>query len=350
MLTSTEIKLLIKAMGTGIGRDDFDISKIRYHKIVLMTDADVDGAHIRTLILTFFFRQMPEIIKHGYLYIAQPPLFRYKKGNTEKYLKDENELLLCLNQAGMGHLEITDSRGKLIDKSLMEAVLAKLVRFNRILDLASRKRPREVIKYLIENSLGVGALDSKESAERLSIDLTEFVNKKIEGSFNTEGLVVFDKEHSKYTLNVKTRIKNIPQRFNIDSNFLNSGELAELKKIGEQISEQIKYPFTCYTLESNGQRVAGEPKVLETLESLRECILEEGRKNAQVQRYKGLGEMNPDQLEVTTMNPANRTMLKVEVGDAIEADRLFSTLMGDEVEPRRDFIQTNALHVSNLDI
>lgn len=350
MLTSNEIKLLIKAMGTGIGRDDFDISKIRYHKIVLMTDADVDGAHIRTLILTFFFRQMPDIIKQGYLYIAQPPLFRYKKGSTEKYLKDENELLLCLNQAGMAHLEITDSRGKLIDKNLMEAVLAKLVRFNRILDLASRKRPREVIKYLIENSLNIGAFDSKESSEKLASDLVHFVNQKIEGSFNTEGTVVFDKEHSRHIIHMKTRIKNIPQQFSIDANFLNSGELVELKKINEQLNEQVKYPFTCYALEANGQRSPGEPKVLETLDSLRESIIEEGRKNAQVQRYKGLGEMNPDQLEVTTMNPANRTMLKVEVGDAIEADRLFSTLMGDEVEPRRDFIQTNALHVSNLDI
>ncbi len=350
MLTSTEIKLLIKAMGTGIGREEFDISKIRYHKIVLMTDADVDGAHIRTLILTFFFRQMPEIIKHGYLYIAQPPLYRYKKGNTEKYLKDENELLLCLNQAGMSHLEITDANGRRIDKNLMEAVLSKLVRFNRILDLASRRRPREVIKFLIENSLNVGALESKESSDELASSLIKFVNERVSGSFNTEAKVVFDKEHSKHVVQMKTRINNIPQQFTIDANFLNSGELLELKKIGEQIGEQIKSPFTYYILDPSGQKLSTDTKTIENLDGLRECILEEGRKSAQVQRYKGLGEMNPDQLEVTTMNPLNRTLLKVDIGDAIEADRLFSTLMGDEVEPRRDFIQTNALHVSNLDI
>ena len=149
---------------------------------------------------------------------------------------------------------------------------------------------------------------------------------------------------------MKTRIKNIPQNFMLDATFLNSGELVELKKLSEQIREQIKQPFTCHFLDTNGQRLVGEPKIVEKLDSLREFILEEGRKNAYVQRYKGLGEMNPDQLEVTTMNPKNRTILKVEIGDAVEADRLFSTLMGDEVEPRRDFIQANALHVSNLDI
>lgn len=350
MLTSTEIKLLIKALGTGVGRDDFDISKIRYHKIVLMTDADVDGAHIRTLILTFFFRQMPEIIKYGYLYIAQPPLFRYKKGNTERYLKDESELLLCLNQAGMSHLQIIDSKDRIIDKTLMEAVLSKMVRFNRILDLTSRKKPKEVVSYFINSGVDVSVLEDKESAERLCSELTNFIETRIKGSFNTSGSLVFDKEHSKYSLSFKTRIKNIPQHFTVDSNFLQSGELLELKKIGEQIGEEITAPFVCFVLDQNGNKVPGEPRKIETLNELRDCIQEEGRKNAIVQRYKGLGEMNPDQLEVTTMNPLNRTMLKVEIGDAIEADRLFSTLMGDEVEPRRDFIQTNALHVSNLDV
>ena len=350
MLASNEIKLLIKALGTGVGRDDFDISKIRYHKVILMTDADVDGAHIRTLILTFFFRQMPEVIKHGYLYIAQPPLYRYKKGNTERYFKHENELLLCLNQAGMSHLELTDARGRSIDKTLMEAVLGRLVRFNRILELTSRRRPREVVKYLVDKPFSQSPFDSKEDAEVFATDLVRFVEKDVVGSFNTEAKVVFDKEHSQYSIQMKTRINNIPQSFSIDSSVLNSGEFVELRKISELIREQILAPFVCKILDSNGQRLSGESKNISTLEGLRELIVEEGRKNALVQRYKGLGEMNPEQLEVTTMNPSNRTILKVEIGDAIEADRLFSTLMGDEVEPRRDFIQTNALHVSNLDI
>ncbi len=350
MLTSTEIKLLIKAMGTGIGRDEFDIAKIRYHKIVLMTDADVDGAHIRTLILTFFYRQMPEIIKHGYLYIAQPPLYRYKKGKSEKYLKDESELLLFLNQAGMSSLEIIDSQGKKLDRPLMEAILAKLTRFNRILELSSRRRPKDLITYLIEKADITQSLVSEQAAQNLCADMLSYLDKSVEGSFNAEGKVVFDSEHSSYSIHMRTRVKNIPQEFKIDAMFLNSGELVELKKLSEQIKEQIQQPFSCYALDQNGQRLPGEPKIIEKLDSLRESILEEGRKSAYIQRYKGLGEMNPDQLEVTTMNPANRTLLKVEIGDAIEADRLFSTLMGDEVEPRRDFIQSNALHVSNLDI
>lgn len=350
MLTSTEIKLLIKAMGTGIGRDEFDISKIRYHKIVLMTDADVDGAHIRTLILTFFYRQMPDVIKYGYLYIAQPPLFRYKKGNVERYLKDETDLLLCLNNAGMRQMDVVDADQKQINLNLMEAVLAKLTRFNRLLDLASRKRPREVLMYLIDSNFDASSLASKESSQDLCDKISDFIEKHINDSFHTDGQVVFDKEHSVYTIQVKTRIKNITHVFTIDSNFFVSGELVELRKINGQIKEQIKEPFSCYVLDDNGKRTGEEPKKLKNLNLLKDFILEEGRRNSQIQRYKGLGEMNPDQLEQTTMNPQNRTMWKVQIGDAIEADRLFSTLMGDEVEPRRDFIQTNALHVSNLDI
>ncbi|MBI2603873.1 MAG: DNA topoisomerase (ATP-hydrolyzing) subunit B [Deltaproteobacteria bacterium] len=350
MLASNEIKLLIKALGTGIGRDEFDVSKIRYHKIVLMTDADVDGAHIRTLILTFFFRQMPEVIQHGYLYIAQPPLYKYKKGNVEKYLKDESELLSCLNEVGMSHLEIVDAREKRLDKSLMEGVLAKFSRFNSLLDLAGRKRPREIINYLLKCSVDNTWIESEESTKSLRDQLITHINESIIGSYNPHGEVHFDKEHSKYSIQMETRIKNIPQSFVINENFLASGEFHELRKMYTQLHEQCVGPFKCSFFDGKGEKTSKEPRMVEELAELRDLILEEGRKGALTQRYKGLGEMNAQQLEETTMNQQNRTLLKVDIGDAIEADRLFSTLMGDEVEPRREFIQSNALHVSNLDI
>lgn len=350
MLASTEIKLLIKALGTGIGRDEFDISKIRYHKVVLMTDADVDGAHIRTLILTFFFRQMPEVIQHGYLYIAQPPLYKYKKGSFERYLKDETELLICLNEVGMSHLEIVDVRGKKLDKSLMEGVLAKLAKFNGLMELAGRKRPKEMIRYLLKTFVDTAWLESEDSTKNLLSSLLKNLNENVIGSFNPQGVVQFDQEHSKYSIQMETRIRNIPQSFVINESFLASGEFVELRKMHAQLHEQCVGPFTCSFIDPKGEKQSKEPKIVEDLGDLRDLILDEGRKGAQTQRYKGLGEMNPQQLEETTMSTKNRTLLKVDIGDAIEADRLFSTLMGDEVEPRREFIQTNALHVSNLDI
>ncbi len=362
MLSSQEIKLLIKAMGTGIGKDEFDVTKIRYHKIVLMTDADVDGAHIRTLILTFFFRQMPQIIERGYLYIAQPPLYKYKKGKIEKYLKDENELLKFLSDIGLGHLDITDSRNKVLDKTLVQNLLEKLSRFHELLDMAGRRRAKQVIEYIVEHEdIDLSSLADEQSANTLKDNIIAHVKGLFEGQFVfAEGTTEFDQEHSRYRINLETRINNIPQISMIDSELFSGGEVVELRRIKSQMNELALAPFTFSWKSKSSQKSdedsssedlsVSENSQLNSFDELKDLIEKEGRKGAYIQRYKGLGEMNPEQLEVTTMHVDHRTLLQVEVEDAIEADRLFSTLMGDDVEPRRKFIQSNALEVRNLDI
>jgi len=352
MLTSQEIKLLIKALGTGIGKEDFDISKIRYHKVVLMTDADVDGAHIRTLILTFFFRHMPQVIEQGYLYIAQPPLFKFKKNKFEKYLKDEGDLLQCLIEAGMSSFEIVDAKGAKLDKTFLEGLFSKVNRYNRLIEIACRKRAKEVVEYLVENTIEQSIFDEKESTELLCQKLlTKVTDEKNDGFTLINGEVIFDREHSKYSIQLSTRINNIPLKFIIDSQYLKSGEIQELKRIKKQLMDVVTAPFNCRYIKEKGQDPSkDEGKSIQNLSELKDLVIEEGRKGSYIQRYKGLGEMNPDQLEQTTMNQEFRTILQVKIGDAIEADRIFSTLMGDEVDPRRAFIQENALNVVNLDI
>jgi DNA gyrase subunit B len=367
MLSSTEIRLLIKALGTGIGKGDFDISKIRYHKIVLMTDADVDGAHIRTLILTFFFRQMPEIIERGYLYIAQPPLFRYKKGKVERYIKDDAALLEFLSNIGLTSYAVFDAKGARIDAVTILGLFTKLANFNRILSLAGRRRDQSLVQFLIERGENPGLLlASEEGCARLCAEAKQYFSEKPPGgSTFVDGIISVDQEHSTHRIAFETRVNNIPKISIFDSSYAASGEFLELRRLSLQLQQQALVPFTLQRSEKsekdkNSDAAAAEnvadnasdlpTKTIGDLDMLKEFIVEQGRKGAQINRYKGLGEMNADQLEETTMDRKNRTFLRVNIGDAIEADRLFSTLMGDEVEPRRLFIQTNALHASNLDI
>ena len=345
MLSSQEIKLLIKALGTGIGKDDFDISKIRYHKIIVMTDADVDGAHIRTLLLTFFFRQMPELIERGYLYIAQPPLYKYKKGKTEKYLKDDNELFEYLSEAGMASLSVKDSRDKDIDKTIMGGLLTKLERYNDLMAMGAKRRDRLVIEYLVENTQITGdSFSSEEATKEVMAAMLTYINKVSDGRSHAHGEIFFDEEHSLYRIRFETRVEDVPKQSVVDGSFVS--ELEELRRLHGQMNEIAMAPFK-YERQEKSETVSGE---LRTLGELRDFVIEEGRKGAYVQRYKGLGEMNPDQLAETTMEIERRNLLQVEVEDVMTADQCFTTLMGDEVEPRRDFIQTNALNVKNLDI
>lgn len=367
MLSSQEIKLLIKAIGTGIGKEDFDVNKIRYHKIVIMTDADVDGAHIRTLLLTFFFRQMPQIIERGYLYIAQPPLYKYKKAKVERYLKDDRELLDFLSDVGMGNVDIHDVQGKAIDKTTVKGLLAKFSRYSDLLDMASRRRVKEIVDYLVQHpELDATSISSQEKADELLQALLRHIEQVYAGSrVSAQGQVIFDQEYSRYKLKIETQIRDVPRTSMIDAGIFAGGEVLELRRIKQQIEEIAQGPFT---YERQGKKdkekaeaseAEGETAVapvntankgrLSSLDELRDFIVQEGRKGAYVQRYKGLGEMNPDQLAETTMDVEKRTLLKVAIEDAIEADLLFSTLMGDDVEPRRDFIQSNALNVKNLD-
>ena len=370
MLSSQEIKLLIQAMGTGIGKDDFDITKLRYHKIILMTDADVDGAHIRTLLLTFFFRQMPQIIERGYLYIAQPPLYKYKKGKVERYLKDAGALTAFLSESGMTTLEIKDSTGKILDRATIQGVLTKLHRYHELLGMASRRRAKEIVEYIVRNEeIGpanfVDEAATTSFAEALCTAMKEDPNlgSRTYASFK----VIFDPEYSRYRAVIESRIRDIPQTSSVDAGVFAAGEIVELRRVFKQMDDLAKAPFSFMQtgkkakaaveeVQPEGGEVVGaqvEPDatgILFTMDALKDKIIDEGRKGAYVQRYKGLGEMNPDQLSETTMKEENRTLLQVEIDDAMEADRLFSTLMGDDVEPRREFIQQNALSVRNLDI
>jgi DNA gyrase subunit B len=378
MLSSQEIKLLIQAMGTGIGREEFDITKLRYHKIILMTDADVDGAHIRTLLLTFFFRQMPEIIERGYLYIAQPPLFKYRKGKAERYLKDEAALLQYLVDAGMNSLTITDAKKREIDKSVMQSLIEKLSRYNNLVELGARRRPREILEYFLQQAdIGPSSLASEESATELKDKVIKALEKRFEGQrVYATGKVVFDSEHSRYQIILDTRIRNMPQVSTIDAGLFASGEVVELRRIHQQMHEVAEAPFSYVRAKKGSAKAEKAPEAeqaeadsaaedaeagkapkhetetgkLGNLTELKQFVEDEGRKGAYIQRYKGLGEMNADQLEETTMLADRRTLLQVEINDAIEADQIFSTLMGDDVEPRREFIQKNALHVRNLDV
>ena len=351
MLSSQEIKLLIKALGTGIGKEDFDISKIRYHKVIIMTDADVDGAHIRTLLLTFFFRQMPQLIERGYLYIAQPPLFKYKKGKLEKYLKDDKELLGFLSDVGLSDIDIEDHQKRQIDRASLNGLLTRFTRFDELLEMASKKRASQILEYLIQNpDIDGQSLSSDEGANKLMANIETYLREKHQGErIYISGTVVFDEEYSRYKIILETRIHDVPQTTVIDTSLFDGGEMIELRRIDSKLRELAEAPFTYRRKKKNEDGSPIESGEIDSIADLREFILQEGRKGAYVQRYKGLGEMNPDQLAETTMDVDQRTLLKVEVEDALNADQLFSTLMGDDVEPRRDFIQANALSVKNLD-
>ncbi len=374
MLSSQEIKLLIQALGTSIGKDDFDITKLRYHKIILMTDADVDGAHIRTLLLTFFFRQMPEILERGYLYIAQPPLFKYRKGKAERYLKDEAALLSYLVDAGMTNVKILDAKNREVDRNVMMSLLAKLERYQALMDMGSRRRPRDVLSFFVQNEhIGPATLADEKSALQLLEQVKKHLADTVGSRTAATGKVVFDPEHSRYQIHLETRIRDMPQTSILDASLFAAGEIVELRRINKQMNEVAEAPFAFTRLNSkkpamtkkekdeeeasddetnasSGPKFDGDTGKLTSLYDLKLFIEAEGRKGAYIQRYKGLGEMNAEQLEETTMVVEKRTLLNVEIDDAIEADHIFSTLMGDDVEPRREFIQKNALNVKNLDV
>ncbi len=339
MLSSTEIKLLIKAIGTGIGKDDFDIAKIRYHKIILMTDADVDGSHIRTLILTFFYRNMMEVIERGYLYIAQPPLYKYQKGKTQRYLKDDHELADFLGDIGLEGLTIVDVEDQRIDRLTLKAAFNTQERYEDLLRIAARRREAAVVEYLVSHEhCTVEAVADEKRAKALC--------QELEQHFGTVTAAAhYDEGSGRYQLLLRTRVGDIPKSFTIDASFFTSPAVVEMKRVVAKLAATVRAPLSCV------EGSAGE--VLEkagSVKELKEFILQRGRKGAQVQRYKGLGEMNPEQLEETTMLVDKRTLLQVNIESAIEADRLFSILMGSDVEPRREFIADNALNVRNLDI
>jgi DNA gyrase subunit B len=333
MLSSEEIRTLITALGTGIGAGDFDIAKTRYHNIVVMTDADVDGAHIRTLLLTFFFRQMPEIIEKGYLYIAQPPLFRVKRGKTEKYLQNEAALTKMLFELAADDMSIPGPDGDITEKKLVQS-LRKVSAYEGVLSWFERRRKDPlVIERLLQWGIEKSVLKSREETEALVARLSVAApNFKV-------GELVFDEEHETYQVELSRH--NFRAKLSVD--FFALPEFKEAVGLYREITGQLgQSPYRV--------NVKGEVRSVESLRELLALALEISKKGLTIQRYKGLGEMNPQQLWETTMDVEKRTLLQVRVEDAVNADEIFTILMGDAVEPRKNFIVTHALEARNIDI
>ncbi len=339
MLGSAEIGTMIAALGTGIGREDFDIAKTRYHKIIIMTDADVDGSHIRTLILTFFYRQMPEIIEKGYLYIAQPPLYRVKRGASERYLKDEKafeEFVVDEGLSGAALILHDGSQRAGADlKELLEH--ARLVR--ALLDSIGRR----YAKFVIEQAAILGALnpDVLTTPER-GRSVADYLARRLDGLTPAVERGWRGEPTPDRGLRVFRTFRGVKESYTIDGPLIRSAEARKLNDMRDELQLVYQYPPKLRrkdeTLEARGP---GE---------LLEQVLAIGRRGLTIQRYKGLGEMNPEQLWQTTLDPNARTLLQVRVSHVDEAEEVFSTLMGDVVEPRREFIQANALNVVNLDV
>jgi DNA gyrase subunit B len=330
MLGSDEIRILITALGTGIGAEDFDINKTRYHKIIIMTDADVDGAHIRTLLLTFFFRQMPQVIEKGYLYIAQPPLFKVKKGKSERYIQSEGLLENMLFELAVDEIEIRNGK-QLAGKAIMPYI-KNLSKFERLLEwFAKRKNDTAVIKALLHYELNKDLLKNENDVKDLI--------KKLKKEFpDLSEEITVDEEHQSHRI----ELKRAGLTLTIDEDYFASPDFKELTKLFAELKGLGHPP---YKVIHNG-----ETHEFGSSRELFNYILSIAKKGISIQRYKGLGEMNPNQLWETTMDPEKRTLLQVSVEDSIKAEEIFSTLMGDQVEPRKAFIEKHALEVRNLDI
>ncbi len=338
MLSSEEIRVLISAIGAGIGKDDFNPDKVRYHKIIIMTDADVDGSHIRTLILTFFFRQMPAIIERGYLYIAQPPLYRAKKGNKEQYLKDEPSLFEYLLQAGIDSAVVTVN-GKEIKGDELMNILRSNSKYLKSIERHSRRSNPDVLKLLISNGIKADVIRDEMKLNAAKEKLTEQLGKMGYTAENT----ISKEEDGTFSLKIRTRLEGTSKVTLIGATLLQSLEYEEMIS-NYNASEGIHDQKIGLKLNDS------QTKTYSSMAQVLESVQEHSRSGMNIQRYKGLGEMNPEQLWETTMDPERRTLLQVSVEDAVQADQVFSLLMGDEVEPRRNFIDTNALKVKNLDV
>jgi DNA gyrase subunit B len=343
MISSEEIRVLITALGAGIGKDDFNIEKLRYHTVIIMTDADVDGSHIRTLLLTFFYRQMPEMIARGHLYIAQPPLYRVKKGKVERYIKDDKELQDYLVDLGSENATLKTTKKEFTSDDL-KLFTRKLIQYLGALDHLAGKADTRLINALLMGTKFDTALLASE--EKTNVEMTSLKSAltrlydlppEIESAVLTQ-----DIEHSRLRLTLSTRVHGLLRDTIIDSAFFAQADYIKLRALADELLAFGSGPFTLASKD--------ESLVTGNLESLKVAILEAGKKGQYIQRYKGLGEMNPEQLWETTMDPDKRTLLQVRVEDAVECDQVFTVLMGDEVEPRREFIETNALNVKNLDI
>jgi DNA gyrase subunit B len=388
MLSSDEIKTMIAALGCGIGAEDFDPSKIRYHRIIIMTDADVDGSHIRTLLLTFFYRQMRALVDSGYVYIAQPPLFRAKRGRSEVFIRDERELENWLIRRAVESRVLVLPDGTEISGVDLERKLEKLIQFRKYLQVVERRGPsRDVIMALLEARAREGKpfFTDRDRVQAFA----DALNTKLRSAS-----VHPDEEHQAHSIVIEDRSVGYPRHHRLDLDFVTTSEFRTLAASYQDV-QGVRAPMIVRTAGATEEeavpgettqatanetaiggapldaatRLAAEPKApdvssmpkgairgrdqevtIDSLDDLVELFIAAGKKGVAVNRYKGLGEMNPDTLWDTTMDPAKRTLLQVKAEDHTEADLMFTTLMGDQVEPRRKFIEDNALDVKNLDI
>jgi len=341
MLGSQEIGTLITALGTGIGREDFNIEKLRYHKIVIMTDADVDGAHIRTLILTFFYRQMPEIIEKGYLYIAQPPLYKVGRGKSEVYLKDDKQLIDYLLNAGTSDVVITDATGAQHAGEEIKHLADNARRIKNLINGMPPRYDRTLVEAIaLMGGMDVVLCDNDEKRAKVANAVADHLNKMADGEEEKRGWKGNINEEGGYSFSQEVR--GVIDMHKIDAHLLESQEARNLHK---SMAEIVDLFSGTVTIARKDERTSANGPV-----DLLDQLLAFGRKGLATQRYKGLGEMNPEQLWETTLDPEARTLLRVKISEADTADEIFSKLMGDIVEERRNFIQENALNVSNLDI
>jgi DNA gyrase subunit B len=343
MLASAEIATLITALGCGIGSEK-DVQKLRYHRIIIMTDADVDGSHIRTLLLTFFFRQYPELLERGHLYIAQPPLFKVKRGKTELYLKNEQALEEHLIQSSCDDVVVRGAAGDEVTGSELGEILRRVNRYRRMSAQLDKSGDARISAAFAEAGLDESILADRGRLEAMVRDqvkptLAARYGEVGEASFEIEP----DEEHSAFRVRTPRGRAGVKRETVIGFDAIQSPEFQDLRTVAQELGRRLTLPFTVIA-------GGGEPRRADTYEELSREVEEQGRKGLSIQRYKGLGEMNADQLWDTTMNPARRTLLQVRIDDSVEADQVFTVLMGDLVEPRRDFIEQNALSVRNLDI
>jgi DNA gyrase subunit B len=369
MLGSDEIKTMIAALGCGIGSEDFDAEKVRYHRIIIMTDADVDGSHIRTLLLTFFYRQMSQLIDRGYIYIAQPPLYRAKRGRTETYIKNEQELDAFLVRRAVESRVVKLADGSEMFGEVLERRLQRTMAYRKLLQQVTRRgHPPAIVSALL-------LLDARDKSFFEQRDRLDILAARMTTPTRTVS-VTRDDEHNVFALQIEDRSPGYPRRYEIGVDFITSGEYRTLVAAYREIQD-ITFPVvvttgdtpreeesaeelagaagegTGVTAESQAQpaRARKDPDTtLENVDEFVEFFISAGKKGIAINRYKGLGEMNPDTLWTTTMDPDNRTLLQVRAEDHAEADQMFTTLMGDQVEPRRKFIEDNALDVRNLDV
>tara|TARA_Y100001934_G_scaffold280937_1_gene389053 strand:- start:76 stop:2412 length:2337 start_codon:yes stop_codon:yes gene_type:complete len=344
MLSSAEVGTLITALGCGIGREEFNIEKLRYHNIIIMTDADVDGSHIRTLLLTFFFRQMPELIENGYVYIAQPPLYKIKKGKQEQYLKDDEALEEYLTQSALedSYLYVNEDAPGITGEAL-ERIVQQFRAVMRTLKRLARLYPQELMEHFVylprltvENLGDKAFMDEWIKGLATRVAATERSGQQYNVSLRE------DTERHLWLPEVESITHGMSSYITFNRDLFASNDYRSMAELGETLQS---------LLEPGAYMQRGEKKKpISTFKEALEWMMNETARRHYIQRYKGLGEMNPDQLWETTMDPESRRMLRVNIEDAIAADQIFNTLMGDQVEPRRDFIESNALAVSNLDV